>query len=257
MKEHPLIHDAELVKKFFDTVAVDLEDDEVFILMAQARRKYVNDDERTFGHDPILMKQFIKDNDAEYFLWKVRQLLGKAQYGHDRMMNHIPLKSLVAYFDVSPKATLRAFNDFVQQTNEDIYGLVKTPNHHSFHKIRRIKSTLESKIHIARSRKPYLIIDIDTKENEFVDDVWTYMTRLDMQKHIRWMTETNGGYHIILEKNDYVGKRIYLDMKEAYQKSFNDGKIEIKSSGGPMTPVPGTIQGGFKTRRVTSLTNKS
>ncbi|OLS27105.1 MAG: hypothetical protein HeimC3_05720 [Candidatus Heimdallarchaeota archaeon LC_3] len=55
---------------------------------------------------------------------------------------------------------------------------------------------------------------------------------------IKWITETRGGFHIILERNEQSAKKGFFDMKG----------IEIARNS--MTLIPGTIQGGFKTKKI-------
>lgn len=55
--------------------------------------------------------------------------------------------------------------------------------------------------------------------------------------NIKWISETHGGYHVIVERNDESGKIIYNDIR---------GMPNVEILKEPMTPIPGVLQGNFE-----------
>jgi hypothetical protein len=89
-----------------------------------------------------------------------------------------------------------------------------------------------SAIHKSRGRCLYFIVDIDKKD----EDILARITGL-LNGKIGWISETHGGYHVIVNKNYETGMIIY-------QNIVGMEYVEILKDA--MTPLPGTFHGGFK-----------
>jgi hypothetical protein len=109
--------------------------------------------------------------------------------------------------------------------------------------LRNIEPLLFSKIHKNNfNRKPYKIVDIDDKGiYERVRNSLGYY-----EIPITWITETHGGYHIIVTTGEHM-ERFYKSFVPLMASDFGN-KVEILDS--TQTPVCGTYQGGFLTRPV-------
>jgi hypothetical protein len=95
---------------------------------------------------------------------------------------------------------------------------------------------LFSAIHKNRSRGVYFVIDIDRKDEGLLDRIIVPLT-----DRIKWISETHSGFHIIVEKNYEIGMIIY-------SKMVGIDCVEILKD--PMTPIPGTIHGGFQVKGI-------
>lgn len=254
------------------TVTEEMTADEVYLTFAQARRKYVELEERTFKHDPILMKQMIRKRDPNLFLTKVNQLLGKAQWSTDSNNDLIPQKALAIYFDLSPKSTLKAFKTFVSKFQEAEYTLNRTLQNHIdelencqslgelvdthtnwhtkdiYHSVKRIEAMLLSSLHQSRSQKVLTLIDVDVKNEDLL---WNMENQIHLMTDMKpvWITETRGGYHMLYQKE--ANRYIFQGFRDVFAEEIKRGDIELPNSGREvMTPVPGVMQGGFITREV-------
>ena len=74
-------------------------------------------------------------------------------------------------------------------------------------------------------------MDIDKKDEIILNKVICLLSG-----HIKFVSETHGGYHVIVNRNKETGKIIHLHIKDM-------PCVEIMRD--PMTVIPGTIQGGF------------
>jgi hypothetical protein len=106
----------------------------------------------------------------------------------------------------------------------------------------RIKDDLFSAIHRSNAYIPYVVIDIDKKEPDLLADI---IRRINYD--YIWINETRGGYHVICQKSKNLGRLIYEN--KLYE--MKDQGVEIQKEA--MTPVTGTLQGGFEVKRVKML----
>jgi hypothetical protein len=248
--------DYEMIQKFYREVLVPLENDEVFVLQLQARRKYYP----IASHDPVTKRQFIRENGWIHFGDKVRQVWTYA-YGLCRNYNtkattdgdqtevlFFPPQSYTLYVDLSPKSTVKGYILFMKETTTKLLAKLNGDQDIDTN-FRRSDVNLYSAIVRSNSRKPYMIIDIDTKDKLLLDTVIATLHEIPSHNevsNIAWISETHGGYHILLRI--YKGAPYWKIINEEFPAQIKDGTIEIKAGKTCMTPLVGTYQGGHLVR---------
>ncbi|TXT58567.1 MAG: hypothetical protein BAJALOKI1v1_1610005 [Promethearchaeota archaeon] len=216
------------VKKFISKMVPELKDDEVLIYFVFVRKKYCPE---VKNHHQMVFRNILRDNSVEYILHKIKKIPDEFI---DYKTNISYKKNCYStYIDLIPKSTLKAFIKFQKEMTDLMYQSFK--NKELLSEFSKIKAKLLSNIHKSSSRKPYIMIDIDTKEEDIIDNV--------LEKIVdrpEWISETRGGYHLIYKKTSETCKVIYTEL--ITDKSFKE-VIEVKSE--VMTPIPGLLQGGF------------
>jgi hypothetical protein len=241
-----MIANKEQIYEFYNEVIPEIERDEIIHMFMQSRRKY-NSTIRISEHDPVLGRKMLKYNDNDLFFNKIEQLeaLSKVAISHSSG-DKLPIDAMVIYIDLSPKSTKKAFAMFSEFYTDVLIS--NEPDDIKYKHFRKIDVKLASFIHKSNARKPYYMIDVDTKDTEIFDGI------LDMipnsSKNIDWITETRGGYHMIIGKDGamkrQLGKIVHTEILPKYKEV-----VEVMSSKrSPATVVCGTYQGGFVTKRV-------
>jgi len=138
---------------------------------------------------------------------------------------------MAIYCLLDPRSTLKGYGDFIEYINNWIYDSFKGESK-NLELYRNMDIKLFSAIHKNRSRSLYFVIDIDKKDEAILDKVAE-----SLAGHIAWVSETHGGYHVIVNKSYDAGMIIYPAM-------VGMEYVEILKE--PMSPLPGTLHGGFK-----------
>lgn len=228
-----LIYDIEEVKKFVERMLGYLEDDEVYILLLNARKKWCPELSRS---EEVMDRKLIRENDPDKILRKIKRISFVNGIFADRWTSEdIPIKALAVYCLLDPRSTLKGYGEFISDINKWIYeSFVGESKNLDLY--RRIDIKLFSAIHKNRSRGLFFVIDIDKKDEAILDRV------TDLLKgYIRWISETHGGYHVIVSRNNETGTIIYKEIT---------GMEYVEVLKDPMTPLPGTLQGGFNVRGI-------
>lgn len=225
-----LIYDLTETKNFIERVLMKLEDDEVYILLLNTRKKYCPVE--LSKSEEILGRELIRHNDLDKITRKVKKLTCIDEIYADRnTLEDFPIHCFAVYCLLDPRSTLKGYGEFIEDINKWIYESFKGESK-NLELYRRIDVKLFSAIHKNRSRGLYFIVDIDKKDEAILDKI----TGL-LMGHIEWVSETHGGYHVIVDKNNETGTIIYKNIT---------GMEYVEILKEPMTPLPGTMQGGFK-----------
>jgi len=233
MMEDTLIWDIETVKRFCKLVVPELRDDEVLIAILAARKKYGG----VSRSQENLIRVILRNNDTIVSKLKRMAIVGDL-YTDIVTKKVIPITSMVLYIDLAPKSTIKAFNLFNKDILQWFYQMSKDDG---FDKsiFRKMDIRLFSAIHRSNARTPpYWIVDIDIKNMSLLKEIYRIF-----DEDVVWISETRGGYHVIIHRNENTGKLIHK-LKE---KKIKDIEILNKDI---MTVVPGTLQGGFEVREV-------
>lgn len=229
-----ILKDEKTTYAFIRQVIPSLQNDEVLVAMLAARKKY----EPTLARSQeVLKRKIIRENDAEKITNKLRELSLINFYSDQNIQ--IPKKAFVAYIDLNPKSILKAFTQFNCEINKLIYEGAVT-QHMDYHTLRRIDLKLFSAIHRSNARHIYWCLDIDRKDRTALDRLISFLGK----HNIQWCSETHNGFHLIVKRNNETGMLLFKEGIPPTLKPF----IEIKKE--PMTPVPGTLQGGFLVKPV-------
>jgi hypothetical protein len=229
-----LIYDVNEIKDFINKVLAPLEDDEVYILLLNTRKKYCK--EELSRSEEVLGRELVRDNDIPKIIRKIRKIACTDGVYVDRnTLKPVHANCMVLYMLLDPRSTLKGYGEFISNVNKWIYESFKGESNLEFY--RRIDTKLFSAIHKSRSRPLYRVIDIDKKDEGILDKVTSLL-----EGNIRHIMETHGGYHITVDKNNETGRIIY--------EKISGHMVDIEILDEPMNPLPGTLQGGFKVKGI-------
>ncbi|RLG94915.1 hypothetical protein DRO29_06140 [Candidatus Bathyarchaeota archaeon] len=227
-----LLVDPEVLYKFFNKVVPDLKENECLLLLLAARKKYWPEIARS---EEILRREVVREKDWNIFYRKVLKMSFVNNLYTDKDGKIIPKEALAMFIVLDPKDALKAWNTLQKEMIDLLFQYAKG-DVNALKQFKRIDVRWFSALHRSQSRKKYWLIDIDCKDENLLNFVLDYVEPV-------WISETRGGYHIIVPANEEVAKTIFRD------KIFDRYKdIEIHKE--PMTPLPGTLQGGFVVREV-------
>lgn len=228
-----LIYDVEEIKDFLNKVMPPLEDDEVFILLLNTRKKYCPGE--LSKSEEVLGRDLIRDNDIDKTIRKIKRIsCTDGVYVDKNTSRPVPSSCMALYLLLDPRSTLKGYSEFVYDINKWTYESFKGELNLELY--RRMDIKLFSAIHKNRSRPLYWVIDIDKKDEDILDKVTSLL-----DGNIRHIMETHGGYHVTVDKNKVTGKIIYEDIRGLEY-------VEILKE--PMNPIPGTRQGGFEVKGI-------
>lgn len=229
-----LIYDISETKDFLNRVLASLEDDEVYLILLNSRKKYCPGE--LSRSEEVLGREIIRDNDVNKILRKIKKISCVDNVYVDRnTLRPISTECFALYFLLDPRSTLKGYSEFISDINKWIYESFKgEPNLELY---RRMDVKLFSAIHKNRSRPLYRVIDIDKKDEDILDKITSLL-----KGNIRHIIETHGGYHITVDKSNDTGKIIYEKISGRMEH------VEILDE--PMNPIPGTLQGGFEVKGV-------
>lgn len=139
----------------------------------------------------------------------------------------VPQDALVCYMTINPrdlwKAAIASTKSLV-----DIVGNGENIFNQNPHQV------VMSNIHKSSSNRKYTIFDVDSKDDHILDNIFSIVGRHSF-------IETRGGYHVLVEhdKVKSANKNWYQDISEF---------VEVDVVGDEMSPIPGTLQGGFSVK---------
>ena len=225
-----LVYNFDEVKDFVTRILIKLEDDEVSILLLNTRKKYCPVE--LSKSEEVLGRELIRHNDLDKIIRKIKKVAYIDNiYVDIHTLEDVPIHCFALYCLLDPRSTLKGYGEFIEDINKWIYESFKGESK-NLELYRRIDVKLFSAIHKNRSRGLYFVVDIDKKDEAILDKITGLLIG-----HIEWVSETHGGYHVIVNKNDETGTIIYKNMA---------GMEYVEILKDAMTPMPGTLQGGFE-----------
>lgn len=236
-----LLVNEEATKEFIREVVPDLVEDEVLMLLLFARKKY----HPAVTDEWMLFRDIVRSSDEEVLMRKIRRnAFFSDDYTDLKTGAPMPMEAFVFYIDLFPKSMYKAHIKYMKECADIIYRIMKGGNDLS--ETKKFKTKFYSNIQKSNSYKPYIILDVDEKSEDLLEKLLDIVNR-----EYVWISETRGGYHIILEKTKDLSKILYTKiMKENNtnpQSPFKE--VEIKGNMG-MTAIPGTLQGGHLVKRL-------
>ena len=257
-----IIRDVDAYKKFLDSLP-ELVEDEVYMLILAARNKYLTEDQKLIyklGNSCVLNRQIIKDKNKES--GKVLHYIFDEALYTDTLGNPIPENCYTLYITVNPRSMIKAMHSFLGIC--DMY----TQEYMSTHdvaqvvpKFKNLYQVFNSEIQNKRGTKTVVDIDFDLVSKsagiKYLKDFLIFLqdSNCVLDSNLISVVETHGGYHLILRFNSLTpnAKRYYwAKIQELQTKGiaeFGD-KFEIFQNKQDMTPVPGSLQGGFLVHEV-------
>ncbi len=236
---YSLIKNEEETKHFIEKVLQPLNNDEVYIVVLNARKKYCPTISSSME---VVSRDIIRNNDTNKIMRKLKKMSIVEGLYTDKNEDIIPNEAFALYILPEPRSMLKAYMEFTKNINEWNYeNLIKSNiiEGSNLELYRKLDLKLFSAIHKSRSRSKYFIIDIDKKDKDLLENVLNFMhiQTIDPYKNIQFISETRGGYHVILNRNEETGKAIHEITKRKFE--FVEFRKET------MTPIVGCSQGGF------------
>lgn len=232
-----LIYDENEVKEFIDKVLMPLEDDEVYLLLLVARKKWCKSISRS---EEVLSRDIIRENELEKPFKKIKKMAYiDGMYLDRNTLKEIDIGCQSLYMVLDPRSTLKAYSEFISDINKWVYESFKGTSK-NLELYRKLDLKLFSAIHKNRSRSLYKVIDIDKKDETILANILALL-----KGHVKCISETHGGYHIIVNRNAESSRIIYLEI--------TDKKENVEILNDPITVIPGTLQGGFRVKRYNRL----
>ena len=231
-KNYTLIKDENETRKFIEKVLQPLKDDEVYIVVLTARKKYYPTISSSLE---VVSRDIIRNNDTNKIIRKLKKLSIVEGIYTDKDNNIISIEAFALYILPEPRSMLKAYTDFTENINKWNYENLKANDENkNLELYRKLDIKLFSSIHKSKSRSNYFIIDVDKKDEMLLLNILSNFKDLS---DIRWVSETRGGFHVIANRNEVTGKIIHEIIKR--RTEFIEFRKEC------MTPTPGTLQGGF------------
>jgi len=246
-ENYSLMKNEEETKHFIERVLHPLKDDEVYIVVLTARKKYCPTISSSME---VVTRDIIRSNDTNKILRKLRKMSIVENLYTDKNGDIIPIEAFSLYLLPEPRSMLKAYNEFIKNINEWSYNNLVGDNK-DLELYRKLDVKLFSAIHKSKSKSNYFILDVDRKNEELLNNILNQIKTKDLSEDIgsslqwqhplsssiSWISETHGGYHIILDRNEITGKFIH----EFMNKHVPD--VEFRKE--TMTPIVGCLQGGF------------
>lgn len=213
---YKIMQDEDKLKSFINWLP-DLKENETFYLSLFARKKYYKD--LIKSNDKTQLKRFTANK--ENMFDKIKQL--EISIGSYKLNNiDAPQESLVLYINPNPRCMKKA--TFLM--GKKCWELIQNQNYN-------LHAEALSCIQQSKSYSNTITFDIDSKEVdlELINNI------INIESYN--IMETRGGYHLLINPKLVVSniKNWYQEIKKLYPS--------IDVTGDMMSPVPGTIQGGF------------
>ena len=272
---HQIIWDEDQVRKFFQIHMAEFmrlkNTDYTFLVLLIARRKYHPSMSTTDTNFPRkTMSCFCRSEEQilfkeEEFIRMLRNYeVAQDLYRDKRTDEILPTSSLALYVVADPLLDFEAWiktQTEMQVRTQQMIKTLQNPQPNSQILRFNVESIFKDKLHASPS-KLFRKLDIDTKDPEQIKILQTLFQANKIKPSL--IIESKNGFHVILRvKYDPLGnKKEILSLENlAHQvlhkfitdeqrkiKKGEDCWVSIEKNG--MIIIPGTLQGGFKTRIV-------
>ena len=227
-----------------------LKNDEVYMVLGGARKKYAKDNPAISTSHEIISRQIVKENDVDLFVSAVRKTDALLKVSTDKNTGEFfPPKSHVIYFGINPRSTILAKSMTDEIINRHYYTLLQNTSDQgridAYKQIKRFNVHYFSALQKSASTKKWRILDIDLKGRQLLSN----LVEMIGDGGIKMITETHGGYHIIYDRkaNEYV---IGMKKLDEIRKKWGLEAVQIETFKDRLTPIWGTEQGGFEVKEV-------
>lgn len=282
---YKIIWDEAELKKFYDTILTRkaLLPNEVRFISLSCRNKYLDMAERKIyglSRTEMFGKQVVRHETWEAYLQAVRRYECNVQGYLTKNGLPYPQKALVCYANINPSDVLKTIGEMNKAIDESKDALVfaaikgsKAGVDDAFHKIRKVEDKLLSLYARNIGTKTWVDFDFDIDKSlvpAVVDIMDAFFLAKGNPEH-HWV-DTKGGAHMLFFKENIrydpacicamgavaleiamrlakgnVPQHIDLDAAHAVFDS-----VEIIKNSNEMIPIPGTLQGLFPVKFITS-----
>lgn len=225
-----LIYDKAAVWGFFQKMLETLPHHMVYLMLGIARKKY----------EPTLVKSSQIVLDRKILKTTQQEALEKVIVMDNALRENyfkneeVPKNAKAIYVTVTPCDAMKAWFELMKTGNQYLHDFIANPDLTKT-PMRSIDNKWFGALQATGTKGRYLVIDLDNKEG--FDSV---LEKLDLKK-VRHITETRGGYHFFVERDSDTSKQVFTEVKFLPD-------VEITRHG--MTPIVGTLQGGFEVKEV-------
>ncbi len=233
-----LIVNDEETRKFIEKVLLPLENDEVYLAVLTTRKKYCSTISESME---VVKREIIRNNDTNKTIRKLKRMSIVEGIYTDNKGNDIPTEAFALYVLPEPRSMIKGYINFTESINKWNLENLKAKNK-NLELYKKLDIKLFSSIHKSKSKSNYFIIDIDRKDIKLLNEILHIIYMKGSITDISWCSETRGGYHIILNRNNVTGKIIH----EIMMQKIPD--VEFRKE--TMTPTPGSLQGGFVVKEI-------
>lgn len=230
---YPFLSDEHELDHFAQAVLPDVGEEECFLLMLCARRKYLTPEERErlrLGEAASLRREVVADRGQ--LLHKVKELCVPRGLYRDRGGEPIPEHAFAVYVTPNPRSYRKAAVEVISRLAR---GLAEG-------RTGRLDSLVKTEIHRAVSRKLFLDLDVDPGPGDSWEDA-VRQARAILGATPVHVIRTRSGAHLLARTRELdrtVKKAFHQQLRQL--SAAMAGMIEIR--GDAMVPVPGTTQGG-------------
>jgi hypothetical protein len=250
-KYYSFIHSEEDIKKFSSLIwGEDSSEEDIFFISLSARNKYLTEEQRkllNLGRTEMFERKLIHEPDR--LLKTIKRY--ESTEGSYLTKNSLPIpeKAIVVYANINPCSTLHAYREIQDKMMEYILELA-SPNQNyekrkeTLKRLSKFDAIMLNAFQRSRSRKAWIDIDIDSKNQELLDFMVSEFKKAKLSFEI---LSTRSGYHILIRtrsiKCNYT--EIVTKGQEVLRALEGDvGEVVINTN--QMVPVPGTFQADHK-----------
>jgi len=246
MKYYKIIQDRVLLQEFVESLPM-LNKNEKFYCSLFARKKY--DQDLIKSNDKTQLKRFLATK--ENLIHKISQL--EIPFGAYKLKDvDASLQSLVLYIHLNPRCMKKA----TKLMGKKCWDLLHNDNFN-------IHQEAMSCIQKSKSKNSrYVIFDIDSKDEDLslIKEILpSFKCSSEKYKELGVITpykilNTRGGYHLIVNTKwiEQYNHNVHANPKNFPKGVIKNWYMQIKNTfksideiGDIMSPIPGTVQGGF------------
>ncbi len=261
---YKLIHDEDMVRRFYKECLPKLDAAQVYFLSLSARNKYLTDEERReleLGRTEMFAKTIIRHSGADEFVKHIRRLECDTRGYTTRTGAPVPEKCLVCYVNLDPSSTVTALMEFQKVLNEYTIEALSLAfnkgNAENFaNRFNKIDNNLLTCYQQAKTKGPWIDLDVDLinkNPNREEADFFSIVSTISGYgiSDYRFIS-TRSGYHVLIAR-----KQLTCDpslIATAVMQSLVLCGVtvsEVVVNKNRMVPVPGTYQAGTPVKLLT------
>lgn len=231
MNNFNFLQDIEQLQNFIK-ILPELQDNECFILLLMARKKYLPENHpASIGNTQMIRREIVTDKSK--LIRKIKELNTEKDLYLDKNAIIIPEQALAIYLTVNPRSYHKAMVEVAKTLIE----------HLSQGTTIRLDSMVKTALQSHFNRKIFLDIDVDIKAQDNLEELLQKIMII-LDNIPVFIIKTKNGAHILLNKkhlSSQVKKTFYKDLENLSETMA--GEIELKSDA--LVPIPGGYQGGF------------
>lgn len=231
MNSYPFITDQRILKQFHEECLYPLDDHECYLMELVFRNKYMPIKYKLKNGNKSCAKKLITKNDFGHFRRKILELCVPINTYEDDEGKPLDANGFALYIMINPRCNIDSCISLAHRL-VDVSELGYP--------------SLDIEVHsqLARNRgsRRYIIIDIDPKGDDDLEEVYTKVNAI-LGESKTFSIVTKNGIHVLLDKSN-IDKNIKNTFYNNIQLLSTEIEGEVEFLSDSMTPIPGTYQGG-------------